>query len=76
MVRVAHSLKISLNLEENISPYSGSLVFIKLIELRKSFILEQICFLINESNLHCVDLESLTGPTALPEVTDICVSLS
>lgn len=37
MVHVAHSLKISLNLEENISPSCGSLVFIKLIELRKSY---------------------------------------
>lgn len=32
--------------------------------------LEQSSFLIDESNLHCVDVDRLTGPTALPEVTE------
>lgn len=31
--------------------------------------LDQSCILINESNLHCVDVECLPGPT-LPEVTE------
>lgn len=53
---MAHSLKISLNLEENITPSGGSLVFIKLVETQEkvTVMLEQSCFVINESNLHCV----------------------
>lgn len=32
--------------------------------------LDQSCILINESNLHCVDVQCLPGPATLPEVTE------